>query len=340
MVGNRACIRPGLNMVKKNSNTTLTMNDATQAITAMITIKHLRFLVALADKLHFRRAAESVHVTQPTMSGQIRELEERLGVQLVERSRSKVILTPIGRKIVARARVVLREMESIVDLAKENQSLLEGMIRVGIIPTLGPYLLPHILPELHRGHPRLRLYVREGMPQPLLRDLEDGRLDILFFPLPAFGADLETVPLFREPLLVVAPGDHKLARKDVVAREDLKGEVVLALEHGHRLHEQVRALCEDFEAEVSLDYEGTSLDTLRQMVEMGIGISFLPALYVISEIRDGAQLTVRRLQGTPPNRLIGMVWRKQSSRQEEYASFAELVRSILKSTPADIVPVG
>lgn len=316
------------------------MPPSTNAITAMLTVKHLRFLVALADKLHFRRAAEAVHVTQPTMSGQIRELEERLGVQLVERSRSKVILTPIGRKIVAKARIVLREVESIVDLAKENQSLLDGVIRLGIIPTLGPYLLPHILPELHRGHPRLKLYVREGMPQLLLRDLEDGKLDILFFPLPVFGADLETVPLFREPLWVVAPGDHKLAQKDVVAREDLKGEVVLALEHGHRLHEQVRALCEDFEAEVSLDYEGTSLDTLRQMVEMGVGISFLPALYVISEIRDGSQIAVRRLAGNPPSRMVGMVWRKHSSRQDEYASFAELVRGILANGPTEIAPVS
>ncbi len=316
------------------------MPPSTNAIASMLTVKHLRFLVALADKLHFRRAAEAVHVTQPTMSGQIRELEERLGVQLVERSRSKVILTPIGRKIVAKARIVLREVESIVDLAKENQSLLDGVIRLGIIPTLGPYLLPHILPELHRGHPRLKLYVREGMPQLLLRDLEDGKLDILFFPLPVFGADLETVPLFREPLWVVAPGDHKLARKDVVAREDLKGEVVLALEHGHRLHEQVRALCEDFEAEVSLDYEGTSLDTLRQMVEMGVGISFLPALYVISEIRDSSQIAVRRLAGNPPNRIVGMVWRKHSSRQDEYAAFAELIRGILANGPSEIAPVS
>jgi LysR family hydrogen peroxide-inducible transcriptional activator len=313
--------------------------NASRELALQITIKHLRFLLALADKLHFRRAAESVHVTQPTMSGQIRELEERLGIQLVERSRSQVTLTPIGKKVVARARIVLREMEALVDLAKASQSLFDGIVRVGVVPTLGPYLLPHILPGLRRQHPDLKLYVREGMPQSLRRDLEDGKLDVILYPLPIYGADIQSVPLFREPLWIAVPGDHRLARKNRISRCDLKGEVVLALEHGHRLHEQVHSLCEEYEAEVSIDFEGTSLDTLRQMVEMGIGIAFLPSLYVISEIREGDQIAVRKLDCNPPNRLIGMVWRKQSSMHDQYTTLADMTRNILREGVPEVMAV-
>lgn len=326
-------------MVRKVKETKPPKGSTSGELALKITVKHLRFLVALAEKLHFRRAAESVHVTQPTMSGQIRELEERLGTQLVERSRSQVTLTPVGKKVVAKARLVLRELESIVDLARADQSLFDGVVRVGVVPTLGPYLLPHILPGLHQQYPRLKLYVREGMPQALRRDLEEGKLDLIFYPLPIFGADIESVPLFREPLWIAVPIDHNLALKNVVGREDLKGEVVLALEHGHRLHEQVHALCEEYEADVSIDFEGTSLDTLRQMVEMGFGIAFLPSLYVTSEIREGAQIAVRKLNCNPPSRLIGMVWRKQSSRQEQYDYLANMVRDILKEDTPEVTPV-
>lgn len=314
--------------------------NTSRDVALQITLKHLRFLLALAEKLHFRRAAESVHVTQPTMSGQIRELEERLGIQLVERSRSHVSLTPVGKKVVARARIVLREIEAMVDLAKASQSVFEGIIRVGVVPTLGPYLLPHIMPDLRRQHPNLQLYVREGMPQSLRRDLEEGKLDVILYPLPIYGADLESVPLFREPLWIAMPGDHRLARKNRISREDLKGEVVLALEHGHRLHEQVHALCEEYEADVSIDFEGTSLDTLRQMVEMGIGIAFLPSLYVISEIREGDQIAVRKLNCNPPNRLIGMVWRKQSSLNDQYAALAGMTRDILREGTPEVTAVA
>ncbi len=313
---------------------------ASRDLALQITIKHLRFLLALAEKLHFRRAAESVHVTQPTMSGQIRELEERLGIQLVERSRSHVTLTPIGKKVVARARIVLRELEALVDVAKANQSLFDGVVRLGVVPTLGPYLLPHIMPGLRREHPNLKLYVREVMPQNLRRDLEEGKLDVILYPLPIYGADIHSVPLFREPLWIAVPSDHSLARKNRISREDLKGEVVLALEHGHRLHEQVHALCEEYEAEVSMDFEGTSLDTLRQMVEMGIGIAFLPSLYVISEIRDNDQIAVRKLDCNPPNRLIGMVWRKHSSLHDQYADLADMTRDILREGTPEVMAVA
>ncbi len=297
----------------------------------MPTLKQLRYLVAVAETLHFRRAAELSHVSQPTLSGQLRELEDRLGVQLVERSRSRVILTPLGREIADRAKTVLRDVQDVIELAKQGQSPLGGTIRVGVLQSLGPYFLPHILPELHRRYPDLKLYVREGLPAALLERLDDGKFDLLFFPLPVQGAELRSVRLFREPLWVVVPGEHRLAGREAIQRSDLEGETFLTLERGHRLHDQVRALCEQYGAMLSLDYEGTSLDTLRQMVAMGMGLSLLPALYVRSEVLHDRQVVARQMKLRAPYRMIGMVWRRHSARQEEYVTLADQIREILKN---------
>ena len=276
------------------------------------------------------------HVTQPTLSGQLRELEEKLGVQLVERSRARVLLTPIGEEIAARSRTVLRDVQDIIELAKHGQSLLGGTLRVGVLQSLGPYLLPHILPELHRNYPKLKLYVREGLPRALLNGVDQGSLDLLLFPLPVMAADLLSVRLFREPLWVVAPHDHRLAAKQRVERSDLKGETVLTLERGHRLYDQVRDLCEQYGARLALDYEGTSLDTLRQMVGMGMGLSFLPALYVRSEVMNDSQVVARQVRSQAPFRMIGMVWRRQSARQEEFLTLAGLIRGMLKGRVPEV----
>ncbi len=300
----------------------------------MPTLQQLRYLVAVSETLHFRRAAELTHVTQPTLSGQLRELEEKLGVQLVERSRARVILTPVGTEIATRAKAVLRDVQEIVELAKHEQNLMGGTIRLGVLPSLGPYMLPHILPELHRRFPDLKFYVREGLPQSLLGGLDEGRYDLLLFPMPVSGSDIAHTRLFREPLLVVAPQDHPLARKKQVEQTDLKDETVLALERGHRLHDQVSDLCAQYGANLALDYEGTSLDTLRQMVGMGMGLSLLPALYVRSEVANDDQVVARHLRTRRPYRMIGMVWRKHSARQEEFQALADLIRGIIsKSVP-------
>ncbi len=305
----------------------------------MPTLQQLRYLVAVAETLHFRRAAESTNVTQPTLSGQLRELEDKLGVQLVERSRSRVLLTPIGSTIAGRARTVLSEVQGIVELAKHGQSVLGGTVRLGVLQSLGPYLLPHILPDLHEAYPDLKLYVREGMPRTLLTGLDEGTLDLLLFPLPVKAAELESVRLFREPLWVVAPFDHPIARREVAARSDLKGETVLTLELGHRLHDQVRDLCDQFGARLSHDYEGTSLDTLRQMVGMGMGLTFLPSLYVRAEALQDQQVVARRFHPRSPFRMIGMVWRQHSARQEEFHTLATLIREVLKRGVPEVTVV-
>ncbi len=300
------------------------------------TLQQFRYLVAVAETLHFRRAAELSHVTQPTLSGQLKELEERLGVQLVERSRSRVILTPMGAEIAARCKTVLREVQDIIDLGSHGQSLLGGTIRLGVLQSLGPYLLPHILPDLHKSYADLKLYVREGMPSALLDGLDSGRFDILLFPLPIKGADFHTARLFREPLWVVTPRDHALASKANVAKSDLEGETILTLEPGHRLHDQVKELCRQYGANLSLDYEGTSLDTLRQMVGMGMGLSFLPALYVRSEVAQDDQVKAVFLKQGAPSRIIGMIWRRHAARQDEYFALAGLIRGILKGRVREV----
>lgn len=304
----------------------------------MPTLKQLRYLAAIAETRHFRRAAEKVHISQPTLSGQLRELEHSLGVQLVERSRAGVVLTPIGKEVATRARAVLRDVDDIVELARHGQSMLGGTVRLGVFPTVGPYLLPHIVPELHRCHPKLKLYVREELPPSILSNLEDGKLDMVLMPLPVTGADLKAVRLFREPILIVVPVDHPIAAKPAADHEDLKGETVLSLEREHRLHDQMRALCEEYGARLALDYEGTSLDTLRQMVGMGMGISFMPALYVKSEVvKDSRAVVARKLRSRNPTRTIGMVWRRHSARHEECLQFADQVRGILRRTVPEVM---
>jgi LysR family hydrogen peroxide-inducible transcriptional activator len=295
----------------------------------MPTLQQLRYLVAVADTLHFRRAAEQAHVTQPTLSAQLKELEARLGVTLVERSTARVVLTPEGREITARARAALREVAETGEIARRGRSGLTGTLRVGVVQSLGSYLLPLLLPALRKRHPDLGLYMREGLPRPLLSQLLDGTEDLLFFPLPLENRTVVSVPLFREPLLVVMPHDHPLAARPVLAPDDLRGETVLTLEPGHQLYDQVKRLCEAFGAEISRDYEGTSLDTLRQMVAMGMGVSLMPALYVRSEVAREAMVVARPLGEAAPSRDIGLVWRKGAARSTEFADLAETLRTIL-----------
>ncbi|PWJ12075.1 LysR substrate-binding domain-containing protein [Jannaschia seohaensis] len=305
----------------------------------MPTLQQFRYLVAVADCLHFRRAAESVHVTQPTLSAQLRELEEKLGVQLVERSRAGVTLTPIGREVADRARGVLRDVADIAALARAGANPFDGTIRVGIVGSLGGYFLPLILPTLHDTYPRLKFYVREGLAADLMGRLRDGSLDLLFFPLPVEEPGLIHVPLFHEPLLVVMPSDHPLAACDPVPPDGLRGETVMTLETGHRLHDTVAELALATGATLSLDYEGTSLDTLRQMVATGLGLSVLPALYVRSEVTRADLVTARPLPEPQPGRDIALVWRKTAAQGGAFERLARDIREILRAAAPEVTVI-
>ncbi|MEZ5855172.1 MAG: LysR substrate-binding domain-containing protein [Hyphomicrobiaceae bacterium] len=293
----------------------------------MPNLRQLEYLVAIADTLHFKRAAERCNTTQPTLSEQFKALEERLGVQLVERSRSRVVVTPLGHQVVEIARRMLSDANEIRMLATSGGRELAGLLRLGLPPTIGPYLLPHVLPALHKSYPKLKLYIRESLPEELPRALEDGRLDVIITLLPVTGSEFDAVPLFREPLLLTVASDHPLAGAKTVRKEDLKGEDMLALGPGHQLHEAVLSLCTEFGARLRYDFEGTSLDTLREMVVMGMGITFLPGLYARREIDSDPSLTTLQIEGRTIYRTVGMVWRKTSARQDDYAKLAEFFRS-------------
>ncbi len=295
----------------------------------MPSLRQLEYLVAISDARNFRRAAERVGASQPTLSAQLKTLEQRLGAPLIERDRHSVITTPVGDQVVALARRVLQDVQEIRDVAGRHGQDFSGTIRLGLPPTIGPYLLPKIVPDLHKAYPDLKLYVREDKPQSLPDGLMEGRYDVLVTPLPVRDLNVETLPLFREPLFVAMASDHELAKNRTVARADLKDQAVLALESGHQLHEQVEAVCEEFGATLLFDYEGTSLDTLREMVGMGMGLSFLPGLYVRSSLGQDPSIKVSELKDRSLFRTIGLVWRKTSFRAQEFETLAEhLKRSV------------
>lgn len=288
----------------------------------MPSLRQLEYLVAVADTRNFRRAAERTNTTQPTLSEQVKALEERLGAQLVERGRSGVLMTPLGDQVVDIARRILRDANDIRVLTASGGKELAGLLRLGLPPTIGPYLLPRIVPGLRQQFPGLKLYIREELPEALPRALEDGTLDAIISLLPVIGAEFNSFQLFREPLWLAVAADHPLAKLDSVQRSDLHGQDVLALGPGHQLHDVVLALCEEFGANLRHEFEGTSLDTLREMVVMGMGVTFLPGLYVRREIISDPSLKVLELQGRAIYRTVGMVWRKSSARQASYQRLA------------------
>ncbi len=302
-----------------------------------LTLRQLRYLVALEDAKHFRYAAEACNISQPSLSAQIQNLEEVLGVQLVERDRSGVNLSPVGREVSTRARVILDELQGIVDFTAGAQHGLVGTIRLGAKTTLGPYLLPYVVAKLHKQHPELNLYVREAPPQQLVHELTRGLHDVVLAQLPVTGGELVTCRLFREPLYLAVAIDHPLAEKDEVEADDLAGLQVLSLSPQYHLHDQINTLCKEFGATRLRDYEGTSLDALRHMVGMGMGVTFLPALYAHSEISPTSEIVVKKLKGRTVTRSVGLVWRKSAGRAPAYNQLADVIRSVVKDTFPNLI---
>ncbi len=302
-----------------------------------ITLKQLRYLLAVAETRHFRRAAELCGVSQPSLSAQIQNLEAVLGVQLVERSRAGVALSPIGREVVNRARRIREDTQGIVDLAASARTGLVGTIRLGTKVTLGPYLLPHVVAALHRRHKQLSLYVRESAPLDLEPELAQGRHDVVLSELAATSPEHVTRRLFLEPLYLAVAVDHPLARQKAVAIASLKGLDVLSLGPQYHLHNQINTLCRDLGARLVRDYEGTSLDALRQMVGMGMGVAFLPALYAHSEIKARSEVVVRPLKGRLITRPVGLIWRRSAGRAEAYSKVADTIRDVARRKFRDLI---
>ncbi|MFZ1743355.1 MAG: hydrogen peroxide-inducible genes activator [Pontixanthobacter sp.] len=290
----------------------------------MPTIRQLQYLIAIEDAEHFGRAADRVNVSQPTLSQQLKEMELRLGAKLVERGRP-VRLTPIGREIASRARRVMRDIGEIHAIAERGKDGMAGTIRLGVSPTIGPYLMPRVVVRLHRDFPSLRLYIREGIPSDQYADLHNGRLDMMLAPLPVVGRELYVEPLFQEPMQMVGAPDHPLFAKSTINLTDFKGEPVLSLDRRHPSHRQTEQICETMGAEILRDYEGTSLDSLRQMAGSGLGLAILPELYLRAE--TGGEDMVRRfdIQGWSEKRSIAAVWRQGAAFASSFAAIAEIV---------------
>ena len=234
---------------------------------------------------------------------------------------------------------MLDAAQGILDLSVTLKSGLAGTIRMGTSATLGPYLMPHVVGDLHRSHPDLRLYIREATPRELLRQLSDGAQDLILTQLPVTGAALHVARLFREPLSVAMPSDHALSAKDGLDNEDLRDETILSLSPAYTLHEQISALCAETGAHLSRDYEGTSLDALRQMVAMGMGLTFLPALYVRSEIdaRPAGDVATRPFRGRRFSRSVGLVWRKNTGAAPAYERLANIIRDTARRFPELVI---
>jgi LysR family transcriptional regulator, hydrogen peroxide-inducible genes activator len=292
----------------------------------MPTVQQLRYLVAVADTLNFSRAAQACNVTQPTLSMQLKEMEARLDAQLVERTRARVILTPVGEEIARRARTVLAEVEDIRQIARrDDPSRLKGTVRMGVVQTVGAYVLSLAMPRIRETFPELRINVREDSLEGLPRKLSDGTHDVLLMPDAREFADCTRVRLMREPLHLVLPSDHRLASFDAIDPAQLRGETILSMDHGQQLHDQIARLCHDVGAIDVQDYSGTTLDTLRQMVAAGMGLSLLPALYVRSDVLREKLVVARPLTHGAPVRDLTMLWRTSSPRQAVFQALADTI---------------
>ncbi len=292
-----------------------------------ISLRQLEYVVAVADLLGFRRAAERCHVSQPALSAQIQQLEEVLGVKLFERDKRRVMLTQAGEELVARARRVLTEAGDILTTASRLCDPFSGNLRLGVIPTVAPYVLPEVVPALVKQYPRLRLRLREDKTESLVHALEEGRLDAALLALVPELGDMEHAVIAEDPFVVAAPPGHTFAKKKQVQLRELDEENVLLLEDGHCFRGQALTLCTRVGAR-EVDYRATSLTTLAQMVMSGAaGITLLPALSVPIENRLG-QLVVRPFADPAPSRTLALVWRPGYPRAEALRALAGTLRSV------------
>lgn len=293
-------------------------------------LRDLRYFVALADTKHFGKAAERSYVSQPTLSAQIKKLENYLGVQLIERQPRRVTLTEAGAKILPLARRILQESDEIVSLARNEHDPLSGKLNFALIPTIGPYLLPLVARRLRKQLPQLKLMLYEYQTQLLLERLRSGPIELGILALPVALDGLEAVELYEENFTVAMPNHHPLAKKSAIKLDDLNGETLLLLEDGHCLRDQALDVCNRVDVKENEDYRATSLETLRQMVAAGLGITLLPELATRGPFGSGQGLTVKSFAKPIPTRTIGAVWRKSSSRGAAISAVCDAIRTTVQ----------
>jgi LysR family hydrogen peroxide-inducible transcriptional activator len=296
-------------------------------------LRDLRYLVALADHRHFGRAAAASFVSQPTLSTQIRKLEDELGVPLVERTPRKVMLTAAGRDIAERARRIVADVEQMKEAARRSQDPEAGTVRLGMFPTLGPYLLPHVVPQIRARFPRLELLLIEEKSDVLLSRLREGQLDAALLALPLHDEQLHVEFLFEEPFLLAVPETHPLAGRESLSLKELANERLLLLEDGHCLREQALDVCQLAGSGEKTGFQATSLETLRQMVAANVGVTLLPMLAIKPPVARSENIHLLGFRDSSPSRQIAMVWRRSSAMD----GFLRQLAQVLRALPAHLL---
>jgi LysR family hydrogen peroxide-inducible transcriptional activator len=293
------------------------------------TLRQLRFLVAVTDRCHFGRAAQDCLVTQSTLSAGIQEMEDLLGVRLLERTRRTVTPTAIGKELTERAREILRRVEDLTQAARAAQDPMSGPLVLGVIPTIGPFLVPHVMPGLREAFPKLKLYLYEEQTARLLGRLDTGEIDaaILALPYPLDGG-VEIAEIGPDPFWVVCPSEHRLAWAGVVSLRDIATEDILLLGEGHCMRDHALAACSLEGARRNVAFQSTSLYTLVQMVANGLGVTLLPQMALDAGILRGLPLSVLPFEGEAPSRQISLVWRRMTARNETFLNLAESLKGM------------
>jgi LysR family hydrogen peroxide-inducible transcriptional activator len=302
-------------------------------------LRQLQYFLVAARHRSLRRAAVELGITQPSLSAQLKALEDALGVELFERSRGGVTLTPIGRNMLTEARLAVNAADAISEAARFASRGPTGTFRLGVAPSLGPYSLPWLLPAIRQQYRGVKFFVREEVTGILIDSLKLGEYDLIFTQLPIDDPALTVVPLFREPVYLVLHAEHPLAQQATVKPEQLDGLEVLTIEEHHQFFRQVEDLCKRFHAKLLRDYEGTSLDAIRQMVYMEMGVAFLPALYIRSEIRDRDELVVREVEGEVIYRTHAIAWRDTSPLRGFYRGLCAFMQKVVAQRFGDDVSV-
>ncbi len=295
--------------------------------TYLPTLKQLQYLVALKDHGHFGRAADSCFVTQSTLSAGIKELESLIGVTLVERNRRVVRFTPLGARVAAKAQRILRETEDLADMVRAAGKPLSGELRMGVIPTIAPFLLPALLPRLRRQWPDLKLYLREEPSQAACDSLHRGQLDCVLLALPFACGDVDSAALLEDRLLVAFPPGTADGLPEAVPPSAIDPAKLLLLEDGHCLKDHALSACNRPELRAEASILGTSLHTLIQMVDNGLGMTLVPEMAVQAGILENTGVVARPLDAAHPSRQIALVWRKGSPREKEFRMLADALKS-------------
>jgi len=291
------------------------------------TLKQLKYLCAVAEHQHFGRAAEACYVSQSTLSAGIQELEESLSASLMERNNRNVLLTSLGQDVVVRAQEILVDVEEMLSLCAAADEPFSGKMRLGVIPTVAPFILPPLLSSLRKEHPDFKLFIREDLSHQLVAGLHAGELDVLLLALP-FPADaVDVMSLITDNFLLASPAGHALADKAALTTSDLQGEDLLLLEDGHCLRDHALEACELRDSQISVPYQATSLATIVQMVANGIGVTLLPEMSVAAGITAGTDIVVTPFQRTGVARKVGLMWRRKTPRAAEYRLLGEKIKA-------------